>query len=149
MSMTSLYIALLRLFVTLSFVLVSLFCAFCVFTLHYLVLLFLSSFFFLMLRRPPRSTRSDTLFPYTTLFRAGYRPRGLPHPLLFGSRLRCAGTGLGRRTVRGQRARAAAHAGPKARLADRRLGTVGRASDRLAPGSPTPAPARTPTPPPK
>src|SRR3546814_14980481 len=24
-----------------------------------------------MLRRPPRSTRTDTLFPYTTLFRAG------------------------------------------------------------------------------
>src|SRR3546814_16620854 len=29
--------------------------------------------FFLMLRRPPRSTRTDTLFPYTTLFRS--RPR--------------------------------------------------------------------------
>src|SRR3546814_187887 len=26
--------------------------------------------FFLMIRRPPRSTRTDTLFPYTTLFRA-------------------------------------------------------------------------------
>src|SRR3546814_3679513 len=25
-----------------------------------------------MLRRPPRSTRTDTLFPYTTLFRSGY-----------------------------------------------------------------------------
>src|SRR3546814_8322782 len=30
-------------------------------------------FFFLMIRRPPRSTRTDTLFPYTTLFRS--RPR--------------------------------------------------------------------------
>src|SRR3546814_18305917 len=31
-------------------------------------------FFFLMIRRPPRSTRTDTLFPYTTLFRSfGYR----------------------------------------------------------------------------
>src|SRR3546814_17771331 len=29
------------------------------------------SFFFLMIRRPPRSTRTDTLFPYTTLFRSG------------------------------------------------------------------------------
>src|SRR3546814_17526400 len=29
--------------------------------------------FFLMIRRPPRSTRTDTLFPYTTLFRS--RPR--------------------------------------------------------------------------
>src|SRR3546814_3237911 len=27
-------------------------------------------FFFLMKRRPPRSTRTDTLFPYTTLFRS-------------------------------------------------------------------------------
>src|SRR3546814_4872330 len=32
------------------------------------VILFL--FFFLMIRRPPRSTRTDTLFPYTTLFRS-------------------------------------------------------------------------------
>src|SRR3546814_8329612 len=30
----------------------------------------LCCFFFLMLRRPPRSTRTDTLFPYTTLFRS-------------------------------------------------------------------------------
>src|SRR3546814_19998549 len=28
--------------------------------------------FFLMIRRPPRSTRTDTLFPYTTLFRSHY-----------------------------------------------------------------------------
>src|SRR3546814_2415773 len=27
-------------------------------------------FFFLMIRRPPRLTRTDTLFPYTTLFRS-------------------------------------------------------------------------------
>src|SRR3546814_2297168 len=37
-----------------------------------------------MIRRPPRSTRTDTLFPYTTLFRSseaiqsGYRHSGLP-----------------------------------------------------------------------
>src|SRR3546814_3167462 len=30
-------------------------------------------FFFLMIRRPPRSTRTDTLFPYATLFRSGER----------------------------------------------------------------------------
>src|SRR3546814_18825424 len=30
-------------------------------------------FLFLMLRRPPRSTRTDTLFPYTTLFRSQRR----------------------------------------------------------------------------
>src|SRR3546814_15291496 len=37
-----------------------------VYTTH----LCLSLFFFLMIRRPPRSTRTDTLFPYTTLFRS-------------------------------------------------------------------------------
>src|SRR3546814_3346708 len=34
-------------------------------------------FFFLMIRRPPRSTRTDTLFPYTTLFRS-LLPSGQP-----------------------------------------------------------------------
>src|SRR3546814_151012 len=34
------------------------------------VLFFFSFFFFLMIRRPPRSTLTDTLFPYTTLFRS-------------------------------------------------------------------------------
>src|SRR3546814_13421742 len=29
-----------------------------------------------MIRRPPRSTRTDTLFPYTTLFRSHPKPRG-------------------------------------------------------------------------
>src|SRR3546814_5652964 len=34
-----------------------------------------------MIRRPPRSTRTDTLFPYTTLFRsAGNRHRQFPEP---------------------------------------------------------------------
>src|SRR3546814_1870584 len=41
---------------------------FSVFVLHTLLVFF--SFFFLMIRRPPRSTRTDTLFPYTTLFRS-------------------------------------------------------------------------------
>src|SRR3546814_14071043 len=37
----------------------------------------LCSCFFVMIRRPPRSTRTDTLFPYTTLFRSCRRPA--PH----------------------------------------------------------------------
>src|SRR3546814_2551637 len=49
-----------------------------------------------MIRRPPRSTRTDTLFPYTTLFRsintdlAQDRDRGVAHDLIFfvGQRLR-------------------------------------------------------------
>src|SRR3546814_19972878 len=32
--------------------------------------MFILMCFFLMLRRPPRPTRTDTLFPYTTLFRS-------------------------------------------------------------------------------
>src|SRR3546814_6756403 len=31
-----------------------------------------------MIRRPPRSTRTDTLFPYTTLFRSVELPHALP-----------------------------------------------------------------------
>src|SRR3546814_5168804 len=34
-----------------------------------------------MIRRPPRSTRTDTLFPYTTLFRS--RPAGFTRGFLF------------------------------------------------------------------
>src|SRR3546814_1019752 len=33
-----------------------------------------------MIRRPPRSTRTDTLFPYTTLFRSGDRRYGIADP---------------------------------------------------------------------
>src|SRR3546814_19224168 len=56
-----------------------------------------------MIRRPPRSTRTDTLFPYTTLFRSALRPRhqvrpadrrqrrGDPHEPAAGSRLAVAG----------------------------------------------------------
>src|SRR3546814_18314976 len=54
----------------------------------------ISLFFFLMIRRPPRSTRTDTLFPYTTLFRSGCRSRrpggspweGSRGPVWWGSR---------------------------------------------------------------
>src|SRR3546814_15139190 len=35
--------------------------------------------FFLMMRRPPRSTRTDTRVPYTTLFRAALARRQLGH----------------------------------------------------------------------
>src|SRR3546814_2132198 len=36
-----------------------------------------------MIRRPPRSTRTDTLFPYTTLFRS-------PRPRIFLPRITCS-----------------------------------------------------------
>src|SRR3546814_17151367 len=50
------------------------FCSFSLLITYLLSLSFTvsSSFFFLMIRRPPRSTRTDTLFPYTTLFRSDH-----------------------------------------------------------------------------
>src|SRR3546814_18841291 len=39
----------------------------------YIYVVLSSVFFFVMIRRPPRSTRTDTLFPYTTLFRSHRR----------------------------------------------------------------------------
>src|SRR3546814_14064321 len=53
--------------------------------------LFLLLFFFLMIRRPPRSTRTDTLFPYTTLFRSSGDGSGVELALALGG-----GLGLGR-----------------------------------------------------
>src|SRR3546814_14836490 len=47
-------------------------CVGCVFELRFVV--GGVCFFFLMIRRPPRSTRTDTLFPYTTLFRSNLSP---------------------------------------------------------------------------
>src|SRR3546814_2932106 len=46
-------------------------------------------FFFLMIRLPPRSTMTDTLFPYTTLFRSQESARHLRrcHQLVAGARL--------------------------------------------------------------
>src|SRR3546814_18091330 len=44
-------------------------------------------FFFLMIRPPPKSTRTDTLFPYTTLFRSPDALRSVFLPELFGPKL--------------------------------------------------------------
>src|SRR3546814_10274574 len=41
---------------------------------------FCTVLFFVMIRRPPRSTRTDTLFPYTTLFRSPAPARAPPTP---------------------------------------------------------------------
>src|SRR3546814_13092550 len=40
-----------------------------------------------MIRRPPRSTRTDTLFPYTTLFRSARQPLPILREPLFVRRL--------------------------------------------------------------
>src|SRR3546814_15088246 len=51
------------------FSLCALYCYFLFCHKHTIFIVF-AFFFFLMIRRPPRSTRTDTLFPYTTLFRS-------------------------------------------------------------------------------
>src|SRR3546814_9662999 len=43
-----------------------------------------------MIRRPPRSTRTDTLFPYTTLFRSPTIRRGTTNPLYIRAFLEAA-----------------------------------------------------------
>src|SRR3546814_13473307 len=71
--------------------------------------MFILCFFFLMIRRPPRSTRTDTLFPYTTLFRSDRRegrraaggrgPVGAHHPRLDRSSADQTGDDAGRMIV--------------------------------------------------
>src|SRR3546814_17379263 len=61
------------------------FSIFCILLMLIYCYSFSSFFFFLMIRQPPRSTRTDTLFPYTTLFRSP-GPRPLPR-----SRCHCRG----------------------------------------------------------
>src|SRR3546814_8182144 len=67
-----------------------------------------------MIRRPPRSTRTDTLFPYTTLFRSFGHLGGRAlveslHRLLLGAER--GRRRLGRRGVDRRELRAAGHAG--------------------------------------
>src|SRR3546814_3683902 len=77
-----------------------------VFIEHFRIFCSVIDFFFLMIRRPPRSTRTDTLFPYTTRFRSGrlrrdfQRIHGLfetavaDHPAALGRRQQAQGLGL-------------------------------------------------------
>src|SRR3546814_21084316 len=47
-----------------------------------------------MIRRPPRSTRTDTLFPYTTLFRSEFGREALQAAAGVDGKLEAVGTGL-------------------------------------------------------
>src|SRR3546814_14798702 len=71
---------------------------------------------FLMIRRPPRSTRTDTLFPYTTLFRSGPRARKTST----AGRRRRIGAGLGRSQAKGKARARPFEAEPGATEAERR-----------------------------
>src|SRR3546814_14985126 len=53
--------------------------------------------FVLMIRRPPRSTRTDTLFPYTTLFRSSENKNAEGNRPLFGRWGVVPGASVGRR----------------------------------------------------
>src|SRR3546814_3112091 len=70
-------------------------------------------FFCLMIRRPPRSTRTDTLFPYTTLFRSNGAGDGGDHRHAAGRRRRRGG---------GHRAEGARHPGHWPQLRHRPAG---------------------------
>src|SRR3546814_5279560 len=76
-----------------------------------------------MIRRPPRSTRTDTLFPYTTLFRSGadQRPRLLAPPVPGGhcgcSVRHCRGKGTCRHAPMERARRAGDHQGTRSTLA--------------------------------
>src|SRR3546814_10848174 len=58
-----------------------------------------------MIRRPPRSTRTDTLFPYTTLFRSVRSPRNAVGGRGAASRSSAAPVQLARENLSGRRGR--------------------------------------------
>src|SRR3546814_14455864 len=92
--------------------------SFCIFMFLYIlqyVVIFVI-FFFLMIRRPPRSTRTDTLFPYTTLFRSRAGP-----PDHLNQSAPCP-TGLSRPPpcLPNYQSGVHWHCGPKAKAADRK-----------------------------
>src|SRR3546814_6579912 len=69
-----------------------------------------------MIRRPPRSTRTDTLFPYTTLFRSrflGVLPRHHPIPDRWGSVRTKRGRGPGHSPRRRRRRAHPCRAAPR------------------------------------
>src|SRR3546814_13915291 len=84
-------------------------------------------FFFLIIRRPPRSTRTDTLFPYTTLFRSdeacgrAHRAHSLPRRTAESAGARQAADRRKREGGHGMRTQARDGSGPTAARGDRSL----------------------------
>src|SRR2546425_838798 len=85
----------------------------------------LCTFFFLMIRRPPRST----LFPYTTLFRSGVAARRRPRSRARGPGARRRGCHARDRRPDGRRRRLACRGRGRAR--PRRRWKIGRAHAEL------------------
>src|SRR3546814_6396124 len=85
-----------------------------------------------MIRRPPRSTRTDTLFPYTTLFRSRHGWRGVGGARAGEGRSRQA-PGTPARNASAISSEAAAR--PDGRLARRGDGVVRRVAVRRSRGA--------------
>src|SRR3546814_6426227 len=92
--------------------------------MRYVVVLYVNIFVFFMIRRPPRSTRPDTLFPYTTLFRSPATPGLHAGRPAAQARPAAAGPGRQRHAARtaagGQREESARHIGRTETAADPR-----------------------------
>src|SRR3546814_11801602 len=84
-----------------------------------------------MIRRPPRSTRTDTLFPYTTLFRSGRQLHAIAtlveqananaeaaanRPVVTGEQIRTAATSVKDTVLRARRSRRHRHPPPNRQL---------------------------------
>src|SRR3546814_18361625 len=81
--------------------------------------------FFLMIRQPPRSTRTDTLFPYTTLFRSSIPTIGMNYCPIWGRSISVTAQGSSALPYR----RMPALAAPRDRATDKRE-RCGLRSDR-------------------
>src|SRR3546814_11485837 len=95
-------------------------------------------FFFLMIRRPPRSTRTDTLFPYTTLFRSRLRPAPRAAVAVGHARARFARAASGRPPRAAGAALTAGHAGDPHRRHAPQPGVAVRARRRRCRATATP-----------
>src|SRR3546814_2341485 len=84
-----------------------------------------------MIRRPPRSTRTDTLFPYTTLFRSphdGFRlatDRVVAHDSLVAAKMQ-------QRQQRKRKLHRLEHIQPRAQLITGRLVCIGRSEEHTS-----------------
>src|SRR3546814_16936783 len=91
-------------------------------------------FFFLMIRRPPRSTRTDTLFPYTTLFRSDQTAATIVLVNDLGQRREDTATGRGERMARSEAATLDVHLGAINRTERRIEAELVLAERRIFPG---------------
>src|SRR3546814_7159928 len=86
-----------------------------------------------MIRRPPRSTRTDTLFPYTTLFRSS--PPSIPDdslPIVVPAKAGMTATSLtGLRAGLYRRRRFGGHSGRRARQFDRETAAAPESGTQL------------------